>query len=171
MLPPGWSTVANTPFRKHKTWTHEGGVATPLIVHWPKGIKAKNELRHDPGHVIDVVPTILDLTGQTVTNDVAFPGKSLKSSFTADQNWQRTIWFSHESNNAIRVGDWKLVKSKNSDWELFNLKKDRAETANLAGSNPEKVQELIKIWESHVDDFRKTAPKGKGKPKKKKPKK
>ena len=62
-LGPGWSTVANTPFRRHKTWVHEGGIATPLIVHWPRGIAARGELRHDPGHVIDLVPTILEVAG------------------------------------------------------------------------------------------------------------
>ena len=62
-LGPGWSTVANTPFRRHKTWVHEGGIATPLVVHWPMGIAARGELRHDPGHVIDIVPTILEIAG------------------------------------------------------------------------------------------------------------
>ena len=62
-LGPGWSTVANTPFRRHKTWVHEGGIATPFIVHWPRGIRARGELRRDPGHVIDVVPTTLELAG------------------------------------------------------------------------------------------------------------
>ena len=62
-LGPGWSTTANTPFRRHKTWVHEGGIATPLIVHWPKGIAGRGELRHNVGHVIDVVPTILDVVG------------------------------------------------------------------------------------------------------------
>ena len=64
-LGPGWSTVANTPFRRHKTWVHEGGISTPLIVHWPQGIAARGELRHDPGHVIDLVPTILEAAGAT----------------------------------------------------------------------------------------------------------
>ncbi len=62
-LGPGWSTVANTPFRRHKTWVHEGGISTPLIVHWPRGISARGELRADPGHVIDIVPTIRELAG------------------------------------------------------------------------------------------------------------
>src|SRR5439155_19810483 len=60
---PGWSSLANTPFRRHKTWVHEGGIATPLIVHWRRGIAAGGELRHTPGHVIDLVPTVLDAAG------------------------------------------------------------------------------------------------------------
>ena len=62
-LGPGWSTTCNTPFRRHKTWVHEGGCATPFIAHWPKGIAARNELRRTPAHVVDLVPTVLDLAG------------------------------------------------------------------------------------------------------------
>ena len=72
-LGPGWSTVANTPFRRHKTWVHEGGISTPLIVHWPKGISARGELRRDPGHVIDLVPTIRELAGTAPTRIRAGP--------------------------------------------------------------------------------------------------
>ncbi len=75
-LGPGWSTVANTPFRRHKTWVHEGGIATPLIVHWPKGIAARGELRHDPGHVIDLVPTILEVRGRICATMPRTPGPS-----------------------------------------------------------------------------------------------
>src|SRR5690606_10174439 len=65
-LGPGWATVANTPFRRHKTWTHEGGIATPLVVHWPRGFEARGELRHTPGHVIDFVPTLLEIAGGSI---------------------------------------------------------------------------------------------------------
>src|SRR5262249_36728896 len=58
---PGWSSLANTPFRRHKTWVHEGGISTPFIVHWPQGIAARGELRHTPGHIIDIVPTVLEV--------------------------------------------------------------------------------------------------------------
>src|SRR6266568_4949530 len=86
-LGPGWSTVANTPFRRHKTWVHEGGIATPLIVHWPKGISTRGELRHNPGHVIDLVPTIQEVSGAPHPDTEAGrpipapPGKSLVSVF------------------------------------------------------------------------------------------
>ena len=91
-LGPGWSTVANTPFRLHKTWTHEGGIATPLIVHWPKGIAARGEVRRDPGHLIDIVPTILQVVG-TPRRDKSTdgrpiptpPGKSLVPAFARDE--------------------------------------------------------------------------------------
>jgi arylsulfatase len=154
-LGPGWSTVANTPFRKHKTWTHEGGSCTPFIVHWPKQIPQPGEIRRTPGHVIDVVPTILDLAGITAPEQrVPFPGRSLVPSFNADRGGKRTLWWSHAWNHAIRDGDWKLVKTSKSDWELYNLKEDRAETTNLAAEYPEKVTQLIKQWEAQVEQIR-----------------
>ena len=114
--------MANTPFRRHKTWVHEGGIATPLIVHWPKGIAARGEIRrHDPGHVIDLVPTILEVAGRLELSRrgkarpvPARPGSSLVPSFTRDGTVRHhDLWWEHEGNRAIRVGDWKLVAAKN----------------------------------------------------------
>jgi arylsulfatase A-like enzyme len=100
-LGPGWSTVANTPFRMHKTWVHEGGISTPLVVHWPQGIAARGELRRNPGHVIDLVPTILDVAGgQRPTTYQGQPvplppGKSLKAAFAKDNSDERDyLWWS-----------------------------------------------------------------------------
>lgn len=157
-LGPGWSNTCNTPFRKHKTWTHEGGSCTPLIVHWPKGIKAKGELRKDAGHVIDIAPTLFELAGIKPQQEVKMPGKSIVSSFSKDTSSKRSLWWSHEGNNAFRHGNWKLVISKGQKWELYNLAEDRAETNDLASSHPEKVKELEKAWRSTVDEFRKVAP-------------
>ena len=93
-LGPGWSRAANTPFRRHKTWVHEGGIATPLIVYWPHGIKAKGELRTQAvGDVIDFVPTVLDLAGGTLESQTAtppYPGVSLRKTFNADVPVERT---------------------------------------------------------------------------------
>ncbi len=159
-LGPGWSTMCNTPFRRHKTWSHEGGTGTPFIAHWPKGINAKGELRQSHGHITDIVPTILDLAG--VSSDkqqqIAFPGQSLSPVFEQETNWEHPIWYYHEGNRAIRVGDWKLVAAKNEPWELFNLEKDRTESNNLAAENPTKVQELEKQWTNMLDEFRKVTP-------------
>ncbi len=124
-LGPGWSSVANTPFRRHKTWVHEGGISTPLIAHWPRGIAARGELRHDPGHMIDLVPTILDAAGANRRRSIAGwtrrlkapslarPGKSLLPAFARDGSVSHdAIWWEHEGNRAIRVGDWKLVAAQ-----------------------------------------------------------
>ncbi|MFK7909341.1 MAG: arylsulfatase [Akkermansiaceae bacterium] len=154
-LGPGWSTTCNTPFRKHKTWTHEGGSCTPLIVYYPKMITTPGEIRRTPGHVIDIVPTVIWLAGVRFSDRVIpFPGDFLTKSFKQDITTNRTLWWSHEGHHAIRSGEWKLVKSKGGEWELYNLNKDRTETTNLADKYPEKVSSLKKKWQSQVQKFR-----------------
>lgn len=151
---PGWSSLANTPFRRHKTWVHEGGICTPLIAHWPNGIAARGELRHTPGHVIDFVPTALALAGgrhpatwkgQPVP---PLPGRSLVPAFARDVTIERdSLWWLHEGNRALRVGDWKIVAAgKDSPWELYDLSRDRTETTDLAREQPDKVRELAALW-------------------------
>lgn len=159
-LGPGWSNMCNTPFRRHKTWVHEGGSCTPLIAHWPDGIEARGELRHTHGHVIDIVPTILDLAG--ISSDslrqVSLPGQSLRPLFEKEADWQHNNWWYHEGNRAVRVGNWKLVAEKDGPWELFNLEEDRTESNNLADSYPDKVLELEKQWNIMLDEIREVAP-------------
>ncbi len=157
-LGPGFSSACNTPFRRHKTWVHEGGISTPLVVHWPKGISAKGELRHTPAHMIDIVPTILEVAGiekPTTWNDVSIPpapGKSLVSSFKEDVTIDRdSLWWLHEDNRAIRQGNWKLVAANGEPWELYDLSTDRAESDNLANKYPERVQQLEKLWNEQLD--------------------
>ena len=154
-LGPGWSTVANTPFRKHKIWAHEGGSCTPFIVHWPKQTLQPGAIRKTSGHVIDMVPTILDLAGvETPKQRVPFPGHSLLPSFKMDTGDNRVLWWSHKGNHAVRNGNWKLVKTNEGNWELYNISEDRAETANLVDQYPEKVKELEKQWEAQVAQIR-----------------
>ncbi len=140
-LGPGWSSSSNTPLRRHKTWVHEGGIATPLIAHWPNGIAARGELRHSPAHLIDIVPTVLELTGLEHPRTIAvkpappLPGKSLVPEFAMDRSVSRDyLWWLHEGNRAIRIGDWKLVAAggPQGPWELYDLSQDRGEIKNLA---------------------------------------
>ena len=150
-LGPGWSTTSNTPFRYHKTWTHEGGIATPLIVHWSEGIDDAGALRHQVGHVIDIWPTVIELAGaagdEPQDADHPRPGQSLVPSFASDRFTERTLWWSHEGNRALRQGDWKIsVAGNDGDWELYDLSVDRTETKNLADSNPAKLNALREIW-------------------------
>ncbi len=160
-LGPGWSTAANTPFRRHKTWVHEGGISTPLIAHWPKGIDARGELRHSPTHLIDIVPTVLELAGGEQPKSwkgqavPPAPGRSLVPLFAKDGAWQHdSLWWCHDGHRAIRAGDWKLVADRNEPWELYNLNKDRGESNNLAETYPEKVGELEALWNRYAEEFR-----------------
>ncbi|MFV2067485.1 MAG: arylsulfatase [Pirellulales bacterium] len=160
-LGPGWSTTANTPFRRHKTWVHEGGIATPLIVHWPAKIAGGGELRRVPGHVIDLVPTILEVAGGR--HDAAWsgpplpslPGRSLVPAFSPGGRVARDyLWWYHEGNRAVRVGDWKLVAAgEDGPWELYDLSSDRTETNNLAGRYPNKLEQLRGMWNGYRDAF------------------
>jgi arylsulfatase A-like enzyme len=140
---------------------HEGGISTPLIAHWPAGISAKNELRTTPAHVIDIVPTVLELAGIEKPKQwkgkpiPEAPGKSLVPAFCQRRNHRPRLqlWWLHEGNKAIRVGDWKLVAAKGDAWALYDLKTDRAEQHDLAAKMPDKVKELEASWQSQTDDF------------------
>jgi arylsulfatase len=158
-LGPGWSSAGNAPFRRHKIWTHEGGISTPLIVHWPKGIQARDELRHDVGHLVDIVPTILEIVGAKVALPAGappFPGHSLVPAFAKDGSVTRDyLFFHHEGNRALRIGDYKLVSAREdrNDWELYDLATDRCEQRNLAASQPERVREMVTRWQELQDGF------------------
>lgn len=159
-LGPGFSSAANTPHRRHKTWVHEGGISTPLIACWPRGITTAGELRHTPAHVVDVVPTVLELAGftkpKTWENEPIppAPGHSLVPALAQDVEVPReSLWWLHEGNRAVRVGDWKLVAAKGDPWELYDLKTDRAEQHNLAAAQPERVRELAAVWQRQTDEY------------------
>ena len=160
----GWANVSDTPFREYKHYAHEGGISTPLIAHWPKGIdkKLSGKLEHQPGHVIDIMATCIDVAG------VKYPkkydghqldpveGVSLRPAFTGKSLERKdAIYFEHHLNCAIRDGDWKLVRygqtgkpSNFRPWELYNMRKDRSELNNLAKENSKKVEELTAKWEA-----------------------
>jgi len=159
-LGPGFSSASNTPFRRHKTWVHEGGISTPFIVHWPTGISAKGELRHTPGHFVDFVPTVLELAGVQKPKKwkgepiPEAPGRSQVAAFAGDVRVpHQSLWWLHEGNRAVRVGDWKLVSAKGDPWELYDLRTDRAEQINLAAKMPDKVKDLDRIWQEQTDRY------------------
>ena len=160
-LGPGWSSMANTPFRRHKTWVHEGGISTPLLVQWPRGIAARGELRTTPGHVIDIVPSILEVAGGKPFEKWAgqpvppAPGRSLAPLFAKDGTVAReSLWWQHEGNRALRADDWKIVAAgKDAEWELYDIHADRSESKNLASEMPEKVRELAAEWSRQTSHY------------------
>lgn len=148
-----WANVSNTPFREYKHFVHEGGISTPLIAHWPRGIRRKGELERQPGHLIDIAATCVDLSQamypkQVGEHDItplegvslapAFSGKSLER--------PQPIFWEHEGNRAIRDGKWKLVAKENRPWELYDMEKDRTEMHDLADRMPDLVRKLDETW-------------------------
>lgn len=165
-LGPGWSTAANTPFRLHKSWVHEGGISSPLIVHWPAGISTGGALRRGPVHFVDILPTVLELAGVKPSESwnghrpPPLPGRSFLPLLARDDpGWQRDwLYFSHVGNRALRVGDWKAVAAgTNGAWELYNLQRDREELRDLSKRYPDKLREMVKQWETLDKEFRQQA--------------
>ncbi|AWM38940.1 Arylsulfatase [Gemmata obscuriglobus] len=151
----GWANVSNTPFREYKHWVHEGGISTPLIASWPKGIAARGELRTQPGHLVDVMATCIELSGAPYPAAVGaqaitpLEGKSLVPAFANKPLAREAIYWEHEGNRAVRAGDWKLVaKGPGGKWELYNIKDDRTESSDLAAKQPDKLKELVAKWEA-----------------------
>jgi arylsulfatase len=164
-LGPGWSTASNTPFRLHKIWVHEGGISSPLVIHWPAGIKARGELRHDVCHFVDIPRTLVDLAGgrwPEKWGDTPVPpppALSLVPAFAGDGGVKHEfLWWLHQGNRAIRVGDLKLVSvGAEGPWELYDLRTDRAESDNLAAKFPEKAKELSDRWTAFMEDCKRLA--------------
>jgi arylsulfatase A-like enzyme len=158
-LGPGWSNTCNTPFRRHKTWTHEGGTSTPLIVSWPDGIAATGDVRSDVGHVIDIVPTLLEVSGASTPQSAPQPpGKSLVATFKKEGQLKHdSLWWFHDGHKAIRVGDWKAVAPIGEPWELYNLANDRDESTDLAVPAAGTLDSLIRQWHQQLDSFVKLA--------------
>ena len=149
-----WANVSNTPFRLYKHWVHEGGISTPLIAHWPAGIKRHGEFERQPGHLIDIMATCCDVAeaeypeeydGHEIT---PAQGKSLTPVFEGKQLQPRSIYFEHEGNRAIRRGKWKLVaKGAGGEWELYDMEKDRSELNDLSDERPGLAKDMEKEWE------------------------
>lgn len=161
-LGPGWSSSSNTPFRRHKTWVHEGGISTPLIVHWPRALPDPGGFRRTPAHCIDFLPTILELAGVQPPRRwkglevPPKPGRSLLPVLVDDSRpLHQELWWYHEGNRALRQGDWKIVAAgQNAPWELYDLAHDRGEIHNLAAERPELVRRMAARYDRITDAIR-----------------
>jgi arylsulfatase len=153
----GWSNACNTPFRLHKHWTHEGGIATPFIAAWP-GVIAPSGFTPEPAHVIDLMATCLEAAGASYPGEyngnpiTPLEGKSLLPLF-AGRAWDghEALFWEHEGNRAVRQDEWKLVSDYPGGWELFNLVEDRTEMVNLASQNPERVRSMGDLYQTWAD--------------------
>jgi arylsulfatase A-like enzyme len=161
-----WANVSNTPFREYKHWVHEGGISTPLIAHWPRGIRARGEWTSQVGHLVDIMATCVDVAGARYPRAfrgnriTPMEGTSLAPVLAGGSPSSRAVYFEHEGNRAVRLGRWKLVSRADDDpfawwkrddpgpgnWELFDLEADRTETDNLASERPDLVQSLAELW-------------------------
>ena len=162
-----WANVSNTPFREYKHWVHEGGIASPLIAHWPKGIKDPGRLDHVPTHIIDIMATCADISGASYPIEfkgkevVPMEGHTLAPIFSGSSFSREALYWEHEGNRAIRMGKWKLVSSASKTnsfiwdkeesldmkyWELYDMEQDRTELHNLAEKNPEIVSLMADKW-------------------------
>jgi len=148
-----WANASNTPFRRYKHWVHEGGISTPLIVHWPAAIENGGKMTDQIGHVIDIMATCVDAAGASYPhkyndNEIhPLEGRSLLPAFRGEPMADRgPIFWEHEGNRAVRLGKWKLVSKYPGQWELYDLEADRTELNDLSRQQPEKLKELLSLY-------------------------
>ncbi len=148
-----WANLSNTPFRLYKSHVHTGGVATPLVVHWPAGMEATGEWRGQVGHLIDIMATCVEVSGAAYPREhmgqPVWPmeGRSLVRAFADLPLEREAVYFEHERNRAVLAGGWKLVARRGRDsWELYDTEADRTETRDLAAQDPVRVRKMASMW-------------------------
>jgi arylsulfatase A-like enzyme len=146
-----WSNVSNTPLRRHKAFTHEGGIRTPCIVRWPKGLTQKSgSMTNEVGHIIDIMPTLCEVTGAKYPdNKPKLPGKSILPALHGESLGARQLGWEHFGAAAWRDGDWKLVRpEEKAPWELYHISADASEMHDLIGQEKDRAANLQQAWEA-----------------------
>ncbi len=150
-----WANLSATPFRLYKQWVHEGGIVTPMIARWPRGIKQANKLFHQPAHLIDIMATCLEVAGAKYPKTfqereiIPLEGRSLVPAFEGkNAPIHKELYWEHRGSRAVRQGKWKLVAQNPGAWELYDMKADRTELNNLAAKYPRKVKELSALYDA-----------------------
>ena len=152
-----WANLSNAPFRLYKHWTHEGGVASPMICHWPQGIEEQGGIRHSAGQLPDIMATVVELAGATYPTQyngngiLPLQGRSLVPVFAKDTAQERPLFWEHEGNAAVRIGRWKLVRQYPREWELYDMEADRTEVNDLAAREPEKLKQYVDMYEQWAE--------------------
>ena len=148
----GWANACNTPWRFYKHYVHEGGISTPLIVHWPAGTNRRGEIDQRAGHVVDLMATCVEAAGATYPQTMAgkpilpMEGRSLLPALRGEAPQSRLLFWEHEGNRAVHDGKWKLVALEGGRWELYDIETDRTELKNLASQHPDIVARLAAAW-------------------------
>ncbi len=149
-----WANASNTPFRLYKHWVHEGGIASPLIAHWPSVVTRGGALTNQVGHLIDLMATCVDVgqakypshyEGRAIT---PMEGRSLLPVFQGTTIGDRELFWEHEGNRAVRDGKWKLVSKHPQRWELYDMEADRTEMSDLSQKMPGKTAEIVRKYDA-----------------------
>jgi arylsulfatase A-like enzyme len=145
----GWANACNTPWRLYKHYIHEGGISSPLVAHWPAGIRRRNAIEHQPGHIIDVMPTCVELAGAAYPQSMPpMEGRSLVPALAGKPVEGGPLFWEHEGNRAIRAGKWKAVAVEPAGrWELYDMESDRTEMNDLAARHSEQLKSMVRQWE------------------------
>jgi arylsulfatase A-like enzyme len=144
-----WANLSNTPMRKYKRWTHEGGISTPFIMRWPAGQLCDGQVLHTPFQLVDVAPTLLDAAG--AQDGLPTEGRSMLPVLRGQDVEPAVLYWEHIGNAAVRRGPWKLVRDHPGGWELYNIDEDRTEIVDRAGELPGLVAELAELWQAWAD--------------------
>ncbi len=150
----GWANASNTPWRMYKHYSHEGGISTPCLVHWPAGFRRRNALENAPVHLIDLMPTLVEVSGAEYPERLGsrlippMAGTSLMPALRGEKLPERTLYFEHEGTRAVREGRYKLTALRGEPWKLYDMERDRTEIDDLSDQQPQRVASLAKKWDT-----------------------